>query len=302
MTESIAVGTDGSTAATAALEWAVDDAARSGLSLRIVHAVDRWPYEILEFPAPGRPDHLTRLGKQVLAEAARAAAERGPDVCVTTELIEGTPVEVLWEQAETAVELVIGSRGLGGSVGSLLGSVPIRLAGHVRGAVVVVRPGVGEPHGEVVVGIGGSAECEPALGFAFEQARLRGRPLRAVHAWRAPVHGFTPEAAHDMDEVRQGHRRVAADRLAGWQEKFPTVDVVQDVTCADPVPTLVAASARAGLLVVGSRGLGAVGSAVLGSVSRGVLHHAPCPVAVVRHDPASPPSPGNVVVGLKQHD
>ncbi|MFD8529969.1 universal stress protein [Streptosporangium canum] len=282
MTESIAVGTDGSAAATAALEWAVDDAARRGLSLRIVHAVDRWPYDVAELPAPGGSDHLSRLGEQMLAEAVAASAERGPDVCVTTELIEGTPVEVLGEQAETAVELVVGSRGLGGFAGSLLGSVPIRVAGHVRGAVVVVRPGAGEPHGEVVVGIDGSAECEPALGFAFEQARLRGCPLRAVHAWQAPVHAVMSEAGRDLDEVRQGQRRMAADRLAGWQERFPAVDVVQDVTCAHPVPTLVAASARAGLLVVGSRGLGAVGSVLLGSVSRGVLHHAHCPVAVVR--------------------
>ncbi|ACZ87632.1 universal stress protein [Streptosporangium roseum] len=282
MTESIAVGTDGSAAATAALAWAVDDAVRRGLPLRIVHVVDRWPYDVAELPTPGRPDHLSRLGEQVLAQALTASAERGPDVCVTTELIEGAPVEVLCEQAGAAVELVIGSRGLGGFAGSLLGSVPIRVAGHVRGAVVVVRPGAGQTRGEVVVGIDGSAECQPALGFAFEQAGLRGCPLRAVYGWQAPVHGFTPEAARDMDEVRQGQRRMAAARLTDWKEKFPTVDVVQDVTCAHPVPTLVAASVRADLLVVGSRGLGAVGSVLLGSVSRGVLHHAHCPVAVVR--------------------
>ncbi|WSC86429.1 universal stress protein [Streptosporangium sp. NBC_01756] len=282
MTESIAVGTDGSAAATAALVWAVDDAIRRGLPLRIVHVVDRWPYDVAELPAPDRPDHLSRRGEQVLAEAVAASAERGPGVCVTAELIEGAPVKVLGEQAGSVVELVIGNRGLGGFAGSPLGSVPIRVAGHVPGAVVVVRPGAGQTHGEVVVGIDGSAECQPALSFAFEQAVLRGCPLRAVYGWQAPVHAFTPEAGRDMDEVRQEQRRMVADRLTGWKEEFPTVKVVQDVTCAHPVPTLVAASARADLLVVGSRGLGAVGSVLLGSVSRGVLHHAHCPVAVVR--------------------
>ncbi|WP_326639846.1 universal stress protein [Streptosporangium sp. NBC_01755] len=272
MTESITVGTDGSAAAAVALEWAVDDAVRRGVSLRIVHAMDRWPSDLVEFPLPGRPGRLARFGEQVLTEAAKAATERGPDVRVTTELIEGTPSEVLCGQAETAVELVVGSRGLGGFAGSPLGSVPVRVAGHVPGAVVVVRRGFAEAHGEVVVGVDGSTECEPALGFAFEQAALRGCGLRAVYAW---------QAGGDTDEIRRAQRRVAEDRLAGWRERFPAVEVVPDVTRARPVPTLLAASARADLLVVGSRGLGAVGAILLGSVSREILHHARCPVAVV---------------------
>jgi nucleotide-binding universal stress UspA family protein len=58
--------------------------------------------------------------------------------------------------------------------------------------------------------------------------------------------------------------------------------VVEDARSADPVDALTNASARADLVVVGSRGMGLIGSALLGSVSRGVLHHAHCPVAVVR--------------------
>nr|WP_051752555.1 universal stress protein [Streptosporangium amethystogenes] len=282
MTESIAVGTDGSAAATAALEWAVDDAVRRGVSLRIVHAMDRWPHDLVEFPTPGRSGQLECFGEQVLTEAAKAAMERRPDVRVTTELIEGTPSDVLGGQAETAVELVVGNRGLGGFAGSLLGSVPVRLAGHVSGAVVVVRQGRAEVYGEVVVGVDGSAECDPALGFAFEQAALRGCGLRVVYAWQMPLHAFSPEAGGDIEEIRRAQRLVAEERLAGWQERFPTVEVVSEVTRARPVPTLLAASARADLLVVGSRGLGAVGSVLLGSVSREVLHHARGPVAVVR--------------------
>ncbi|WP_433380717.1 universal stress protein [Streptosporangium sp. CA-115845] len=281
MTESIAVGTDGSAAATAALEWAVDDAVRRGMTLRIVHAVDRWPHDLVGFPAPDLSGRLACFGEQVLTEAAKAAMERRPDARVTTELIEGTPSDVLCGQAETAVELVVGDRGLGGFAGSPLGSVPVRMAGHVRGAVVVVRQGCAEAYGEVVVGVDGSAESEPALGFAFEQAALRGCGLRAIYAWQAPLQAFSAEAGGDSEEIRCAQRRVAEERLAGWRERFPAVEVVSEVTRARPVPALLAASTRADLLVVGSRGLGAVGSVLLGSVSREVLHHARCPVAVV---------------------
>ncbi|GAA4236657.1 nucleotide-binding universal stress UspA family protein [Streptosporangium album] len=72
------------------------------------------------------------------------------------------------------------------------------------------------------------------------------------------------------------------DRFAAWPEKFPEVEVVEDVQGAHPVQALTDASTRADLVVVGSRGRSVVGSVVLGSVSRGVLHHAHCPVAVIR--------------------
>ncbi|MEV7011392.1 universal stress protein [Streptosporangium sp. NPDC051022] len=281
MTESIAVGTDGSAAAATALRWAVDDAARRGLSLRIVHVVDHWPHDLLGFPAPERAAHLRRLGETMLAEAAASAAEQEPEIRLSTELIEGAPPEVLREQAETAVELVVGHRGMGGFAGALLGSVPLRVAGHARGAVVVVRSSAAGPYGEVVVGVDGSAVCEPALGFAFEQACLRGCPLHAVYAWRSSP-GTVPESHLDLEGVRRERRGVAAGQLASWRERFPGVGVAEDVVCASPVPALVAASARADLLVVGSRGLDTVGCLILGSVSRGLLHHARCPVAVVR--------------------
>lgn len=288
MTGSIAVGTDGSAAAAAALGWAVDDAARRGLPLRIVHVVDRWPYDVSGFPGRGRGDRMMLLGERMLAEAAETAAARGPGVRVSTELAEGVPSEVLLGRAETAVELVVGDRGTGGFAGSPLGSVPLHVAGHVRGAVVVVRRapvrGAGPRDGgeEVVVGVDGSAECAPALEFAFMQAGLRGCALHAVYAWRLPPYALVPEAGPDTDEVRREHRLAAVAQFAAWRKRFPLVEVAREVTCAHPVQALVAASAGAGLLVVGSRGLDAVGSVVLGSVSREVLHHAHCPVAVVR--------------------
>ncbi|MDP9862404.1 MULTISPECIES: universal stress protein [Streptosporangium] len=282
MAELVAAGTDGSPTATAAVRWAVDDASRRGLPLRIVHVVDSWPYGVAVFPPPDWPEFMTRAGEQVLAEAAGVAVERRPEVDVTTVLIEGAPVEALRDQAGAATELVIGSHGAGGFAGALLGSAVVHVAGHTSGAVVVVRGEEGGPHGEVVVGIDGSSGSEPALGFAFEQARLRGCMLRAVYAWQVVAHAFTPESAYDVGEVRRAQRLVAAGQLAAWQERFPGVDVVQEVPHAHPVSALVDASARADLLVMGSHGRGAIRAIILGSVSRGVLHHAHCPVAVVR--------------------
>ncbi|WP_051866236.1 universal stress protein [Streptosporangium roseum] len=278
----IVVAVDGSADADRAVRWAADDAFRRRSPLRIVHVVERGPYDIHRFAAPERPDTMVMNGRKVLAEAEQTARKRQPSVEVSTELLEGNLTRTLCDQAAGATAIVVGSRGLGGFAGALLGSVSTHVAGHAHGPVVVVRPGDEEVHREVVVGVDDSPQCEPALAYAFEQARLRGCALRAVHAWQLPVHAFAPEVSYDMDEIRQAQHRVVQERLAAWQEKFPEVEVVEAVHSAHPVDALTSASTRADLVVVGSRGRGAVGSIVLGSVSRGVLHHAHCPVAVVR--------------------
>ncbi|MFC4015166.1 universal stress protein [Nonomuraea purpurea] len=278
----IIVGVDGSVAARAAVEWAANDAFRAGEPLRIVYAVDRSPYQIGRYPDAALPDVLLGEGSRILREAETLVHERLPTIEVTTEDVEGKPAEVLREQAKDATEIVVGSRGLGGFTGALLGSVSAHVAGHAHCPVVVVR---GEPRpagGEVVVGVDDSQECLPALAYAFEQAKLRHRPLRVMHAWQLPVHAFAPEISYDMDEVRAAQHRTVRDHVALFSGDYPHVEVVEDAQCAHPVEALTDASQRAELLVVGSHGRGALTSILLGSVSRGVLHHAHCPVAVVR--------------------
>lgn len=282
MSEPVVTATDGSPSATAAVRWAADDAARRTVPLLIVHVVERWPYGISAFPPPGWQDAMAEAGDRILAEAAKAATERRPGIDVSTELTGGTPSEILRERASSTSEIVIGSRGTGGFAEALLGSAVLRLAGHVRGAVVVVKAGQDGPGEEIVVGVDGSPDGEAALGFAFEQARLRGVVLRAVCAWHVPLHTVMPESVHDVTGIQHEQQRVVAERLAPWRDLYPGVEVVEEVTYGHPVSALTDVSGRAALLVVGSRGLGAVGSMVLGSVSRDVLHHARCPVAVVR--------------------
>ncbi|MCK2217326.1 universal stress protein [Actinomadura sp. ATCC 31491] len=279
----IVVGVDGSLTARAAVDWAAGDAFRSHVPLRIVYAVDRSPYQIDRFPASGVSDTLVREGHRVLREAVALARERQPAVEVQTQDIEGAPAAVLREQAEHASEVVVGSRGLGGFAGTLLGSVSAHVAGQAPCPVVVVRGERRPRQGRIVVGVDDSPACEPALAYAFRQADLRGSKLRVVHA-------FAPEIARDLDEVRANQHRAVQRRLEAFRRGYPDVEVSEDIKFASPVEALTEASAEADLVVVGSHGRGPLGAALLGSVSRGVLHHARCTVAVVRAPQAGVPA------------
>ncbi|GAA3070013.1 universal stress protein [Streptosporangium carneum] len=288
MTAHVVVGTDGSPSADAAVGWAAQDAARRGCVLRIVHVREAWGRGAESGTHPGFDDSQAEEARNVLDAAKDLARGRAPGVTVETSLEAGKSAEVLRREAEDAEQVVVGSRGRGGFAGLLLGSVSLALAGHVAAPVVVVRgkdvvEGDRETRGEIVVGFDGSPESEAALEYAFQEASRRGARLRALHAWQLPVlttgiAAYTPL----IEDVSDGERRLAAETLAPWREKYPQVEVEEKVFYAHPVFALGEASAAADLVVVGSRGLGGFGSAVLGSVSHGVLHHADCPVAVVR--------------------
>ncbi|MEO3892568.1 universal stress protein [Nonomuraea sp. B5E05] len=288
MSDVIVVGVDGSEAGFHAVAWAADDALRMHVPLRIVCVVETWPYQVPQVGGPEWRESLMTNARKTLDEAEEIVRERQPTVEVSTKLLTGTPAAALREQAGDATELVVGSRGLGGFAGAVLGSVSMNVAGQVPGPVVVVKAETTTVHGEIVAGHDGSPACEPALAYAFRQAVLRGSTLRAVYAWSLPF-GLTTGFSCDFEALREVHQQVAEEQLAPWRERCPQVQVIADVRCAHPVETLAAAGDQADLLVVGSHGRSAIGSIVLGSVSRGVLHHARCNVAVVRaHETATP--------------
>jgi len=88
----------------------------------------------------------------------------------------------------------------------------------------------------------------------------------------------------DWDAVEQEEQAELAERLAGWQEKYPDVHVQRLVVRDGAARVLVKQSAHARLVVVGSHGRGSVAGLVLGSVGHSVLHRADCPVVIVRPD------------------
>ncbi|MFB7471397.1 universal stress protein [Kitasatospora sp. NPDC056184] len=141
----IVVGVDGSPASERALRWAVDYARLTGGT---VHAVAAWEYPAFygwagaSVPAPEfNPEELA--GKTLSDTVARVVGAE-PDVRITESVKPGNAAQALLEASRGAALAVVGSRGLGGFTGALLGSVSRHLTEHAPCPVVVVRHGAGE--------------------------------------------------------------------------------------------------------------------------------------------------------------
>ncbi|EEP74231.1 UspA domain-containing protein [Micromonospora sp. ATCC 39149] len=281
--DEILVGYDASADATVALHWALAEAEHSGRPVRLAYvfewvAVAGW---VGPGVAPGIwPDETARRQvKELVDKAAADAAAARPTVTVHGEVFDGPPALVLEERSAEAGLLVLGTRGHGGFGGLLAGSTAVSVTAHAHCPVVVVRDGDASAGrtGRVVVGVDGSATSLLALGFAVERAAQRGVPLHVVRAWE-------PSADRGVggDDAVAAERAALDEPLARWRETFPDVAVTVDVVTGRPAGALVEASRDAQLVVVGSRGWGGLRGMLLGSVGQQLIHHAHCPVAVVR--------------------
>ncbi|MFF0658538.1 universal stress protein [Micromonospora tulbaghiae] len=283
--DEILVGYDGSADAAVALNWALDEAGRSGRPVRLAYVfewltVTGW---IGPGVAPGVwPDEAARQQVEELVRkaAADAAAER-PGLTVHGEVFDGPPALVLQERSAEAGMLVLGSRGHGGFGGLLAGSTAVSVTAHAHCPVVVVRDGQAATSGPVVVGSDGSESALRALGFAVERAAQRDVPLRVLRAWEPPGERWVPPD-FDPEQVAASERAAAEAELAPWRESFPDVPVEIEAVPGSASALLVEASRSAQLVVVGSRGRGGLRGMLLGSVSQQLIQHSHCPVAVVR--------------------
>ena len=141
----IVVGVDGSPDAQRATDWALDEARVHGDTVRLVNA---WQFPSVgiarvaggPLPVFGRQD-IEKLVAEVLDKAAETARQQEPGVEVETRLVEGHPGAALVEASSDARLLVVGSRGLGGFKGVLMGSVSSSCAHHAHCPVVVVPSG-----------------------------------------------------------------------------------------------------------------------------------------------------------------
>ncbi|MFG1621813.1 universal stress protein [Kribbella sp. NPDC049227] len=283
----VLVGVDGSVSAQAALAWTAAEASYRRCPLRIVHTFT-WPMVAdpfgLDLTEPMN-DGLRAAAGWILGDAEIQARQAAPDIKVSAELFAAGAVPTLLAQARDAQLVVVGSRGVGGFPGLLVGSVSSTVAAHAPCPVIVVHPHrdgtafPASPTGRVVVGVDGSEVSAAAIRFAFQEAARRRVGITAVHA-AVPTRQH-PSLRVPADIVEQVDRQLFAEAMDSRRILVPGIDVETKLVHSHPAQALIDESDGAELIVVGSRGRGGFTGMLLGSVSQAVLHHAACPVAVV---------------------
>ena len=242
--------------------------------------------------------HNNRAAIFASLAAAAASAEmaealdRQPDLDVRALQMPDAPVPSLLAAGQSAALVVVGSRGVGGFRGLLLGSTAMHVAPYAQCPVVVVHSGLEggagfvEPDGEngnpgqVVLGYDGSTASNRAAAFAFRHAEAVGCGVVAVsvEAGRGePVaEHIDPESATPGSDTSAFHSPVIVTASS-----FPMVPVTFIAGSGRPAEVLLSQAVGAELLVVGSRGSGGFTGLIMGSVTQKVLAHADCPVAVL---------------------
>ncbi len=301
----VVVGVDGSDGSLKALEWGVHEARRKGVALHVLCC-----YSVPFYGEPGmfgaygiesQVEAIKADHEQILATALARAAVVDATVPAEGSVVFASPVMALSEDAKPGDVIVVGSTGRGGALADALGSVATALCHRATVPVVVVpanRQGdvtndtTSVPKGvtmkKIVVGIDGSPTSEEALRWAFDEAKLAGAELVVLHGWSYPYPLWRAEADGPRDEMKLDALRqleASIDSL-GTRSGEGEITVHARLVEEGAAKALIDEAADADLVVVGSRGRGGFASLLLGSVSRAVVQHAPCPVAVIRHQSA----------------
>ncbi|MGW6787658.1 universal stress protein [Streptomyces chartreusis] len=300
VTLSVTAGLDGSRESRAAAEWAAREAQLLGLPLKLIQVWEPVPEPMAQAPLLGveTQQHWTERVPRDAAEGIRA---RHPGLDVTVEQLSGRPAEVLADEAKDAELLVLGSRGLSGIAGFLVGSVGLAVVAHADRPVVLVRaeeqaaeehesdpvgiPSAATAFRPVVLGLDIDSPDRELIEFAFAAAARRGTALRVVHGWNPPPY-YAYGLSVDLElhaSLAQRETTVLTEVMRPWRKKFPEVEVTEESHYGTPGSHLVDASRDASLIVVGRRIRRSPFGAHIGPVTHAVLHHAMAPVAVVPH-------------------
>ncbi|OBG32671.1 universal stress protein [Mycobacterium sp. E3198] len=283
----VLVCVDGSSASDAAVAWGSREAIMRKLPVTLMHAVAPvvvgWPEGQLYADMPqwqhDDAQHVVDQARKTLT--AGLAGAQPPEI--RTEVVYSGVVPALVEASTDAAMVVAGSQGLGALGRLLLGSVTTGLIHYARCPVAVIHSSedaAPDTNAPVLLGVDGSPASEAATALAFDEASRRGVGLRALHVWSDV--GVFPILGMDWRDREREGQEILAERLAGWQERYPDVHVERLLFCDKPSRWLLEESERAQLVVVGSRGRGGFPGMLLGSVSSAVAQSAKVPVIVVR--------------------
>ena len=273
---SVVVGIDGSHSAIDAALWAADEAVSRDVPLRLVYAID-----------PGNTagsDHEAAARDLAKAEVAvryafTAVESTDKPVKIEVEILQDRPTRALIEASRWAAMVCVGSVGLKHSAQGRMGSTAADLASSSHCPVAVVRghdPFQAEQQW-VVAELDRSPASEGVLRRAFEEAQLRGVPLRVLTAWQLR---FTD--IHDGGALADGTRLAEAHldrRLAKWKKRYADVDVRAVAVHGSTLNFLTENARSIQLLVVGrERPHGITEPA--GPPGYAALHNAACSVMI----------------------
>ena len=279
--DAVVVGFNGKDHSRAALAWGTQEAARRDAPLLVLFAAN-YPGMTAE-PGPGllhRDPGALEAAEEVTQRGVSEALEADPGLRVAGATEVTSPARALIEASDGAALLVLGSRGYGRVIGTLLGSVAFNVAARARCPVVVVKDEASSqpagPNHRVVAGTDGSPTAMAAVRFAAERATTVSADLEIV----------TCTGGHQVPDVDHAALQVTAAQTADSAAElvrgdYPDLHVSSRVEDCPPELTLVDASVDAGLVVLGTRGRGAFEGMLLGSVGHAVIHGASCAVAVV---------------------
>lgn len=281
----VVVGVDGTPGSAGALRYAVAEAVRRGVALRLVHVLPVtapvWP----GVPMSGvAGTELRAVATSILDSAVESVRALAPDLEVGTRLSAGSRSGAVVEASEEAQLVVVGRESQHGLDRILVGAVTAAVAGHARCDVAVVPSFWSGDHarGRVVVAMKSQSNARAVLTEAFAQAHARGAGLTIVTAWELPDPYLDRiEVRTHADEWEEEGRRVIEQVLVEWREAYPDVDVDVRVQHGRAAEVLLAASRDSDLLILSRRHHSIPPFGHLGGVAHAVLRVSDVPVIVV---------------------
>ncbi|WP_328619357.1 universal stress protein [Streptomyces sp. NBC_00354] len=292
MSNRITGGLDGSSAGSAAADWAAHEAELRGAALELVHAEDRAQYGPFAVPLP---EPRQQWAEELLSHTRDRLLREHGTLDISTRGTEGLATsKVLASAASDADLLVLGSRGLGSVAGFIVGSTSTATIPETDTPVVLVRSVDGQDRppvnsddaGPVVLGVDLRSNCGRLLAFAYEEADRRACPLVVVHGWSLPpVFSYAPVLDPGVEkEMADGLETTLPELPSPWERKYPRLAVDARVVIGQPAIHILDAVSGAALVVVGRRIRRPALGARIGPITHAAMHHATSPVAVVAHN------------------
>lgn len=228
----------------------------------------------------GVPAYLDADAQRKMAEDALQGAleETGGPCSPATKVVRGSAWKELIREAEREQDslIAVGSHGIGRAQGIVVGSTTTELVHKASRSVLVARKAGPEFPRRIVVGVDGSPQSLLGVGVAAELVERLGASVRALAAT-----GGKPIDIDGLVKIK-GLESVVFESFGRSDRAVPIRIPMLEWSERSPVEALLAASAEADLLIVGSRGLHGFNS--LGSVSERIAHRARSSVLIVRSD------------------